>query len=340
MSSSVFDYSLNVSVSLAPVFLFLAALILLDSYKLVKLREVLFTIFIGCLVAIVVYFVNQFALESLKIDVSVYARYGAPLIEELFKVIYLVFLLRAHRVGFMVDAAIYGFAIGAGFAFVENIYYLQSISESSLFVWIIRGFGTAVMHGGTTSIFATMSKNFADARGSEHVTVFIPGLATAVIIHSFFNHFFLPPLMSAVSVLLSLPLIMLLVFHQSERATRSWLGVGFDSDAELLKMIITGDVAKTRIGEYLQILQTRFRGETVADLLCYLRIYLELSIQAKGVLMMRQAGFDVPPDADIKAKFDELQFLRKSIGKTGQLAMSPFVRTKGRDLWQLQMLQK
>jgi len=56
--------------------------------------------------------------------------------------------------------------------------------------------------------------------------------------------------------------------------------------------------------------------------------------------MMRQAGFDIPPDPDIQAKFNELQFLRKSIGKTGQLAMSPFVRTKGRDLWQLQMLQK
>ncbi|MBI4427643.1 MAG: PrsW family intramembrane metalloprotease [Ignavibacteriales bacterium] len=340
MSSSALDYTVNVGVSLGPVFLFLAALIFLDSYKLVKLREVVFTIVIGCLVAVVVYFINLFTLETLKIDVRVYARYGAPVIEEVCKAVYIIVLLRSHRVGFMVDAAIYGFGIGAGFAFVENIYYLQSISESSLFVWIIRGFGTAVMHGGTTSIFATMSKNYADAKGSEHLNVFLAGLFTAVVIHSFFNHFFLPPLISALSVLVSLPFIMLLVFRQSENATRGWLGVGFDSDAELLKMIITGNVERTRIGEYLQTLQTRFSGETVADLLCYLRIYLELSIQAKGILMMRQAGFDVPPDPDVKAKFDELQFLRRSIGKTGQLAMSPFVRTKGRDLWQLQMLQK
>ncbi len=340
MGSATVEYALSISVSLLPVFLFLAVLIFLDSYKLVKLRDVIITILIGCGVAYVAFFVNRFALDSTAIDIRLYARYGAPLTEEVLKAVYVIFLLKAHRAGFMVDAAIYGFAVGAGFAFLENIYYLQSLQESSLFVWIIRGFGTAVMHGGTTSIFATMAKNFADAKGSEPLSVFLPGLATAVAIHSFFNHFFLPPLISAVSVLLSLPLIMLLVFQQSERATRGWLGVGFDSDADLLKMIITGDVAKTRIGEYLQTLQTRFRGETVADLLCYLRIYLELSIQAKGILMMRQAGFDVPPDPDIKAKFEELEFLRKSIGITGQIAMSPFVRTKGRDLWQLQMLQK
>jgi hypothetical protein len=241
----------------------------------------------------------------------------------------------------MVDAAIYGFAVGAGFAFVENIYYLQSVGkEASLLVWIIRGFGTAVMHGGTMAIFAVISKNFADAKGSESFRIFLPGFATGTVIHSFFNHFFLQPLVFTACIVVFLPVILLVVFNKSERLTRTWLGVGFDSDADLLKMVITGDIAKTRIGEYLQSLQTRFRGETVADMLCYLRIYLELAIQAKGVLMMRQAGFDVPPDPDVLAKFEELEFLRKSIGKTGQLAMSPFVRTKGRDLWQLQMLQK
>ena len=49
----------------------------------------------------------------------------------------------------MIDAAIYGFAVGAGFAFIENIYYLHSLEHHKIVVWIIRGLGTAVMHGGT-----------------------------------------------------------------------------------------------------------------------------------------------------------------------------------------------
>ena len=334
------SYVLNVSVSLLPVFLFLAILIFLDSYKLVKLREVILAILVGCIVAYSAFLVNGFALRTLEFPARPYVRYAAPLVEEALKSIYIVILIRSHRVGFMVDSAIFGFAIGAGFAFVENVYYLQSLQESNLLVWIIRGFGTAVMHGGTTSMFATISKNFVDAKGSHPLTAFLPGLGVAATIHSFFNHFFLSPLVSAVAVLLSLPFVMLLVFHQSERATRSWLGVGFDSEADLLNMVITGNIGTTKIGEYLHSLQTRFRGEIVVDMLCYLRLHLELGIQAKGILMMRQAGFDVPPDSDIQSKFEELHFLKKSIGKTGELAMSPFVRTHGREMWQLRMLQK
>ena len=341
MSSPVVQYILNVLVSLSPVFLFLAALIFLDSYKLVKLRDVIFTLLIGCIVSYGSYWVNTFALQSVGIPRQTYIRYGSPLVEEVFKAAYIMYLMRSQRIGFMVDAAIYGFAVGAGFAFIENIYYLQSFGRDyTLFDWIIRGFGTAVMHGGTMSIFAIISKNFADTKGSERWDVFLPGLATGVVVHSFFNHFFLQPLIFTTCILVFLPIILIFVFNKSERATRSWLGVGFDSEADLLNMVITGNIGTTKIGEYLHSLQTRFRGETVADMLCYLRLHLELGIQAKGILMMRQAGFDVPPDSDIQTKFEELHFLKKSIGKTGELAMSPFVRTHGRELWQLRMLQK
>ena len=54
--------------------------------------------------------------------------------------------------------------------------------------------------------------------------------------------------------------------------------------------------------------------------------------------MMREAGFDAEPDPTLKATFDELQFLEKSIGRTGLLAIGPFLHTSTRDLWQLNML--
>jgi hypothetical protein len=128
-------------------------------------------------------------------------------------------------------------------------------------------------------------------------------------------------------------------FRQSEKATQNWLGVGFDSDRLLLDMITTGTLADNRIGQYLHALQDKFPGETVADMLCYLRVHLELSIRAKGLLLMREAGFEVPPDPDAKAQFDELSFLDKSIGKTGKLALHPFLHTRSKDLWQITMLQ-
>jgi hypothetical protein len=74
-------------------------------------------------------------------------------------------------------------------------------------------------------------------------------------------------------------------------------------------------------------------------MLCYLRLYLELSVGAKGILMMREAGFHIAPDLEIPEKFRELKYLERSIGKTGKLAVLPFLRTGSRDLWQLHMLQ-
>jgi len=90
---------------------------------------------------------------------------------------------------------------------------------------------------------------------------------------------------------------------------------------------------------YLQSLKERFRGEVVVDMLCLLRLHLELSLRAKGLLMMREAGFAVALDATDKAKLEELTFLERSIGATGKLAMAPFLRTSSRDLWQLYMMR-
>ena len=95
----------------------------------------------------------------------------------------------------MVDAAIYGFAIGAGFAFVENAYFLHSRSQINLFVLIIRGLGTAVMHGGTTAIFGILAKNLDEKGRALKLPLFLPGLLIAIVIHSFFNHFLLSPVL-------------------------------------------------------------------------------------------------------------------------------------------------
>ena len=101
--------------------------------------------------------------------------------------------MRTHRIGFLVDAAILGFAVGAGFAMVENLDYLQALSDASLAVWIVRGFGTALLHGGVQSIFAVMLLSLADRRGHGPGAV-LPTLLAATVLHALFNQFVLPPI--------------------------------------------------------------------------------------------------------------------------------------------------
>jgi len=330
---------LHILIGILPVGTFLGALVLLDSYKLVKLQDVLLAIATGCLAAYVAMMLSTVISDRFGFDERMYSRFGAPVLEETLKASFIVYLLARKRVGFMVDGAIYGFAIGTGFAFVENVYYVQHVTGATPGLWVIRGFGTALMHGGTTAIVGIIAKSSQERRTSLVLAGVLPGILLAFLIHAFFNQFYLSPLVSTLLMLAGLPLVMYLVFQRSSRSVERWLGVGFDTDRELLEMITTGHLAETKVGLYLQSLQSRFLGQVVADMLCYLRVRVELSIKAKGMLLLREAGFTIEPDPDVQASFDELRYLEKSIGKTGLLALRPFVPGGTQDLWQLYLLQ-
>jgi RsiW-degrading membrane proteinase PrsW (M82 family) len=338
----------SLAASLLPVVVFLLVLIAIDSYKLIRFRAVVGAIFFGCVAAFSCLWLNSWLLGAVFTDSTMFARYVAPIIEESLKASLLVVLICRRRVGFMVDASIYGFAIGAGFAIVENIYYFRYLETANLLVWIIRGFGTAVMHGGVTAIMGIISKQMCDqysfVTGGRaawgRVAAFLPGLTVAYVLHSAYNHFFFSPVLSTIGILVILPQIAWLVFRASEKATRRWLGVRFDTDQELLEIIQTGRVTESRIGGYFESLQSRFAGEVVVDMLCMLRLHLELSIRAKGILLMREAGFKPPDEPEIEEKFRELKYLEKSIGKTGLFAAAPIFNMSDRDIWQLYMLGK
>ena len=340
MDVDITYWLLFASIALLPVLMFMAGLVFLDSFKLVTPRSTLGAIGAGCLTALVLLPVHMYLIDTLPLSRVSFSRYMAPVTEEVAKALFIVFLIRTRRVGFMVDAAIFGFAVGAGFALVENLYYLWTLAESNPLIWIIRGCGTAVMHGGTTAIFAIVTKTLSDRYSSYMVAPAVPGLVIAVVLHSLFNHFIFSPVYMTILTVGVLPVLFIVIFSKSEEATRKWLGYGLDKDVELLRMIIAGNVSETRVGRYLQTLQDKFPGMVVADMLNYLRIYLELSVRAKGILIMQETGYKVPVDPEIQERFRELKFLEKSIGKTGKRALYPFLNLNNKDLWQLHMINK
>ncbi|TAK50401.1 MAG: PrsW family intramembrane metalloprotease [Betaproteobacteria bacterium] len=327
-------------VGLLPVLSFLATLVYLDSYKLVKLGNVIALVACGAVVAGASYAMNGQVLALVEIDFQVFSRYIAPLTEELLKGLLLVLLIRTHRIGFLVDAAIFGFAVGTGFAMVENLYYLRLIPDARIGTWIVRGFGTAIMHGGATAIFAVMGLAMLDRARGARWHLYLPGLAFAAVLHSAFNHFFLSPMVSTLGIIAVLPPLLYAVFQRSEQAVGNWLGKGFDADTEMLALINSGRLSDSPVGRYLHVLKDKFRGPVVADLLCYLRLHTELALRAKGILMMRESGFEVPVDEATREKFAELRYLEQSIGRTGRLAIQPMLHMSHKDLWQLYMLGK
>lgn len=333
-----FGTLLKAPVGLLPVLIFLGTLVWMDSYKLVRLRVVLAVIAAGGLTAWAAMYLNGWALGALDMDLQTYSRYVAPLVEEGLKALVIVYLFRSNRIGFLVDAAIMGFAVGAGFALVENFYYLQVHGSSHLAVWIVRGFGTAIMHGGVAAMFAIIAQTLTERQMKINPLYYLPGFAVAVVLHAVFNHFLVAPVLQSAGTLLVLPPLLHLVFQHSARAMHQWLQSDFDADTQLLEIITSGAFPESKAGRFLEDLRTKFEGTVVVDMLCYLRVYTELAIRAKAALIARENGFELPVGERTREKLEELRFLENSIGKTGCLAMKPFLMMERKDLWQLQMI--
>ncbi|MEE8464251.1 MAG: PrsW family glutamic-type intramembrane protease [Gammaproteobacteria bacterium] len=327
-------------IGLLPAIIFLVTLLYMDSYKLVSMRAIIRVIGIGGLLVILAYFVGSGILDSTQMARVDYSLYVAPVLEELLKASVIVVLIRTSRIGFLVDAAIFGFAVGTGFALIENLYYLQTLDSANIGVWIVRGFGTAIMHGGATAIFAILSQALTERSIGINPLKYLPGLALAVALHSLYNHFLISPIQSTMLILLVLPPVLYVIYLQSSRSMHDWLQLDFDADAGLLEQINSSEFSESSIGRYLGELTKKFKGPVVVDMLCYLRLYTELALRAKGVLMMRENGFDEPVGERTRAKFEEMRFLEKSIGKTGRMAMRPFLHMDRKDLWQLYVLEK
>ena len=327
-------------VALLPVLGLLAALQWLDSFKLLRLRVLLATMLAGALAAGISYGLNGLLLGHFDIDIGRFSRTVSPLTEELLKGSLIVLLIRSHRIGFLVDAAIVGFAVGTGFALVENSHFLRLLPDASMTTWVVRGFGTAIMHGGTTAVFAIMGLAMLERSAGATLRALLPGLLLAVLLHAAFNNLSHVPQLATLTVMVAVPLLLYAVFQRSEVATRDWLGTGFDSDVQMLELINAGQIADSPVGRYLHTLRDRLEGPLLADVLCYLRLYTELSLRAKGLLMMRENGFHAELNDEAKASLAELRYLEGSIGKTGLRALRPLLRMSPKDLWQLYLLKQ
>jgi RsiW-degrading membrane proteinase PrsW (M82 family) len=330
---------LHASIALVPVLVFLAALVYFDSFKLLGFRTVFAAIAVGAVAAGASYPINTLAFASFPGEFESYSRYVSPWIEEFLKAVPVIFFIRTRRVGLQVDAAIVGFAVGTGFALVENLYYLASRPDAALAVQVIRGFGTAIMHGGATTTLAMISVALYEKRPHSGLQIFLPGFLAAVALHSGFNHLLVRPMLATVAILLVLPFVIYAVFEYSERTLRDWLESDLDSKVRLLESINAGTFLDSHSGRYLQSLREHFRGEDLADMLCYVRLHGELALRAKGVLLLRESGLDeLPIDDETREKLAELLHLERAIGKTGVLALRPLIMASGKDIWQLRLL--
>jgi RsiW-degrading membrane proteinase PrsW (M82 family) len=333
--------------ALIPVLVLLAIFVWLDAFKLMSFREVLVLVAAGAIGAALAWPIAGRMLDTLPIGFSNYSRFVAPWIEEAIKAAMIIGLFHLNRIGYKIDAVIAGFAIGAGFSVLENIFYLTIYPFYGAGTWLVRGFGTAVMHGTTLAILAAVAHQLAErenreAAGDFHFNLwwFVPGYLAAVALHTIFNQFPDHPLSAMLGAWMVAPLALVLIFYFATTETQRWLAVEYAAHREQLEALRSGHWPDNPSGRKIAALAARLDPESVKRVRRYWELQAWLVTEAEETLMEEAAGDAVVDKAAVHSAFAELAGLRQALGRstfTAFKALLPFSRN---DYWEVSELRQ
>lgn len=326
-------------ISVLPVTVFLLVLLHLDTHRLIGHHRIAQVFALGGALAISAYFINGAIIDLAQFDFSTYSRNIAPVMEELLKAAVVVWLFRTERVGFQVDAAIMGFAVGAGFSFIENLFYLFHQSEAHYAIWMVRGFGTAIMHGGCAAIFGVLGQIMTERHLKMNPLWYLPGLLAAALFHAIFNHFPVSPILSTVVTLMIIPTLLFLLFEKNEVTIHNFLEQDFDAHRRLLKQLEGGEHSGCETGRFVQDLERHLHSTVAQAMRTYIHLHTELMLSAEGVLLARERGTDVVVEDSARHKIRELHVLERQIGKSGMHALNAHIKLSKHEFWMIHMFE-
>ena len=313
-------------VSVIPLLLYLLVLKSLDSFRIVHWRWLVVCMAVGCGSCLVAW---AFSEMSAALAVPFYA----PLFEEILKALVALCVMRLFRIVFFAEALCYGAAIGAGFSLVENIIYIYFSPDMLFATALFRGLGTSMLHIGCSSLFLVL---WLLAKNNSWKSVFrLWGILPCMLIHALYNLHHFQPLVQMVAVVVIFFVIFLCVSNYNEKCIGKWLDQSMMYDIDLLSAIKDGTLPDTKAGQYLMSVKEQFDPYVFLDMICYVQLYLELTITGKSRMMLRESGLLDAESEDDKsqrtAMLTEFNTLRGNIGKMGEIILHPIVKMTAED---------
>jgi RsiW-degrading membrane proteinase PrsW (M82 family) len=334
-------------VALVPVLVLLAVFEWLDAFKLVNIKEILVLLLLGGIAASLSWPVSGRLLDTLPIGFSNYSRFLAPWIEEAIKGAMIIALFRMNRIGYKLDAVIAGFAIGAGFSVVENIIYLLRFPDYATGTWLVRGFGTAVMHGATLAVLAAIAHQLAEREMREaasdfdfHFWWFLPGYGVAVAMHMAFNQFPDRPLIAMLGAIILAPLALIAIFAFGTREAERWLVTELAEHRAALEVLRGGGWPDGPSGQKIAALAGRLDTEGAKRVRRYWELQAWLVAEAEETMIEEEAGDAEFSQSAVRAAFAELDGLKRALGRSTFAALQALLPFSRNDQWEVAELRQ
>ncbi len=200
----------------------------LDFFKTISRRFLIISALAGLLAYASAYFINPLFLK-LNISTTHIIRFVAPVVEEILKALILIYLVQRRDFAYFVEAAIYGFTIGIGFAIIENYQYLIQHSDIGLALAINRVISTNLVHATASSVAGIFIGFGRFSRKSFRIPTGLLGLTLATILHSFFNNMVTRDFLGAYLIIFAAivgifgGVIIVLTIRKGLRQERTWI---------------------------------------------------------------------------------------------------------------------
>ena len=338
------------AVSLIPIIVYIIFIYKIDHFALISIKRLLLLALIGMLTALAcfgLFLLTDRVISGKSADII------HPVIEELVKSIPLLILAFRKRIAFFIDSVICGAAVGGGFSFLENIFYLVLGDSVDLSTGLFRGLEVALIHMGCSAIIAagmmmavrqTERKRSRMPMSTNDIIKTTALFVVALAFHIFHNTFQFTPIMQFFWVLAVTVGMIAVVYFYDIDMTHRWLDKGLDMQINLLRSIEGGHLLNTPTGTFLESVKELFPPNVYFDIICYVRLQIELSVAAKTRFMLHEVGMDEPLEANKKelymSQFVELGELEKNIGPSAKMTIAPIVKLSPADTQALNNLLK
>lgn len=323
--------------ALLPVAIYIFVVYSLDSFSLVSVKSLLLLVLDGMVCALACFGLFYFTGMILTEGVSDYLN---PVMEEAVKAIPLLYLARNKKTVFFIDSVICGAAVGGGFSILENVFYLVLGEPLGMGTVLFRGLEVALIHMGCSAIISValmfavrlterIKSGLAVKGGDTVMAVFLFIVAPGMhILHNSLDS--VQPLTQFLIVFGSMAVLLIWIYQYDGDMIHRWLDRGLDKQVSLLMSIKEGQLGDTKTGKFLMSVKENFPQDVFFDVICYVQLYVELSVAAKSRFMMREAGMDMPiEDSDKElylSQYTEFKSLEKRLGKTARMTVAPIVK--------------
>lgn len=183
---TIIAYLIAIAIPAFTVYLFVA----LDIFGTGKFSTILLCLGWGAVGAyLLALTLNNATLHGLGVDYDTVVGFTGPVLEELLKAVFLVYLVSQPRFRYIVDGAVYGIAVGIGFALSENLFvYLPDSGSAVLGIAISRTLSTSLMHAAASGLVGLALGRLRRSRSAQKWGLLLSGLAFAIVLHVSYNN--------------------------------------------------------------------------------------------------------------------------------------------------------